>query len=153
MGSAIMHAPAEVREIFRVADYRVRLPGGESASIHIHKPLPVPLVALLPGPRAAWGFITAWNPGAASRSRQENRAAQRDLRDALLGIVDIQAIHPGVGSAPGWREPSLFVAGIACRDLDLLMLRFDQLAVVRGDGAGRAALRWHDEAARDHSGL
>lgn len=137
-----MPAPHPLEELFRHADYRVRLACGGYASIRVGEPLPAPLPGLLPADDAGWGFITAWNPRGESRDPMTNRMAQRDLRDALRREHAGVRLHAGVGTLGDWREPSLFVAGIGIQALDALMLRYDQLAVVHGYAGERAQLRW-----------
>lgn len=131
-----------LEDIFRQADYRVRLSRGGYASIRIGQPLPAALHCLLPEPGAGWGFITAWNPRGKPRERADNRIAQRELRDTLRREHPASRLRAGIGTLGPWREPSLFVAGIDAAALDALMLRHDQLAVVHGIGVRPAGLRW-----------
>lgn len=119
--------------------YRVRLRSGGAAVIRIGEPLPVALRPLA-GDRD-WGFLTAWNPGSKPQPPQINRAAQRRLLADLRADARL-TIHPGSGrGTDGWREPSLWVVGIAPQALERLGARYGQNAWLVGHGAGAAELR------------
>ena len=134
-----MPLPESIRRAWSATDYRVRLARGGHASIRCWQPLPPPLLDLLPRPNAPWGYVTAWNPGAVSLRRSDNRTRQRSLRDELK--ADRLAFFAGIGvGTDGWREASLFVPGITYARLDALASRFGQLSVVRGTGAQPAEL-------------
>ena len=125
---------------FQATDYRVRLAGGGVAGIRIGQPLPTPLRELV-GPHL-WGFITAWNPRSLPRSRQQNRHAQRQLREVLRPLPSVHLIRAAVGvGSDGWREHSLFVIGPDLGMLDELAHRFGQHAYVYGGGGDPAQLR------------
>lgn len=135
-----MARPESIRRAWIETDYRVRLPRGGYASIRCGQPLPAPLRAVLADADDPWGYITAWNPAGLRRAEAINRARQRQLRDALK--AGGFRCHAGVGvGTTGWREPSLFVPGIAFSTLDALARSFGQLGVVRGTGARPAELR------------
>lgn len=143
--------PDDLVEAYERTDYRVRLARGGYAAIRVGKPLPQALQAVLPEADAPWGFITAWNPDSRSRPRKANRAAQRQLLDALRKQASAASIRAGMGVAADvdadgrrWREPSLFVADVPFDLLDTLMLRFGQVAIIRGAGTSPAQLRWAD---------
>lgn len=126
---------------FREAEYRVRLPQGGCAVIRISQPLPGELHGCVKNDRTPWAFITAWNPLARRASRVLNRARQRELLAALreLGAAPRVGIGNGTGKQK-WREPSLFVTGLDFAALDALARRFEQAAIVRGVGGGKAEL-------------
>ncbi|GAP67241.1 hypothetical protein MBSD_n2558 [Mizugakiibacter sediminis] len=135
-----MPASEALRRAWLATQYRVRLPRGGYAAIRIGAPLPAALRPLLVAEDEPWGFITAWNPRAQARGRAANRAAQRALLQALRERGARLRAGTGVG-ADGWREPSLFALGIDFDALDALAARFEQAAIVRGRGGGRAELR------------
>jgi hypothetical protein len=129
----------ELLRAYRRSAYRVRLHSGGAAVIRIGEPLPVALRPLA-GNRD-WGFFTAWNPGSKPRPPVVNRAAQRRLLADLRADARL-AIHPGLGrGTDGWREPSLWIVGIAPQALERLGDRYGQNAWLFGHGAGAAELR------------
>jgi hypothetical protein len=128
-------------------EYRVRRVGGGWDVIRIGQQLPALLHAMLPAQDAPWAFITAWNPYSRLRPTDVNRAAQRKLMTHLRNLQPVPRMAAGVGVGPQcgdecWREPSLFVAGVALAEVDRLMREFGQHAVVAGCGDEPAALRW-----------
>jgi len=126
---------------YRRTDYRVRLPGGGKACLHVDQPLPVALHALVGA--SSWGFITAWHPTSRPTPREINRHAQRQLLAALRDAPSTRGILPAIGvGVEGWREPSLFAIGTNIDTLDCLAHEFGQLAFLAGDGPGIAVLRW-----------
>jgi hypothetical protein len=137
-----MPSPHPLKEVFQRTSYRVRLPRGGSAVIRVDEPLPEELWPLLPAGDASWGFITACNPLGQTRPHAINRRAMRALRDVLHERMPDAILCAGFGALGGWREPSLFVAGVEFDRLERLMQRFDQLAILRGKGHGRALLHW-----------
>ena len=125
---------------YRSTDYRVRLAGGGYASIRIGRPLPGSLAGCVKG--QPWAFITAWNPRSQPHPRFHNRQAERWLLRALRELPATRLIMAGVGvGADGWKEFSLFVAGLDARQLDALARRFGQYGYVYGHGDGAAQLR------------
>jgi hypothetical protein len=134
-----MPLPESIRRIWTETEYRVRLPYGGYVSIRCGQPLPVQLLAMLRHADEPWGYITAWNPAGVRLLLATNKTRQRRLRDELKG--DRHRFMGGVGVGPNnWREPSLFVPGMAYAQLDAMARRFGQLAVVRGTGAAPAEL-------------
>lgn len=131
-----------LQEVFLRTSYRVRLPRGGSAVIRVDEALPEALWPLLPGTDAPWGFITACNPRGRTRPPSINRRAMRALRDALRQQAPDAILRAGCGVLGGWRESSMFAAGVPFDVLEQLMMRFDQLAIVRGRGRGPARLHW-----------
>jgi hypothetical protein len=125
--------------VYRTADYRVRLTQGGWVSIHVDDALPTPLHTLI-GERS-WAFITAWNPGSQVQPRTQNHAAQQALLGALRQLPRTAYICPGVGVGEAWREASLFVVGPNLADIDELAQQFQQNAYVHGLGLGYARLR------------
>ena len=126
-------------DAFRTTDYLVCLDEAEWATIRIEQPLPEPLQKLV-GQRA-WGFITAWHPQAQVRAAADNRAAQRELLDALRACPDV-VIRPAIAIGDsGWHEPSLFAIGPEPAMLDALARRHRQAAYVHGAGSEPARLR------------
>jgi hypothetical protein len=120
--------------------YRVRLSSGGAATIRIGEPLPVALRPLAAD--RGWGFLTAWNPYSKPQSPAANRKAQRQLLADLRADRSL-AIHPGLGmGTDGWREPSLWIVGIAANALERLGDRYGQNAWLFGHGAGAAELRF-----------
>jgi hypothetical protein len=79
--------------------------------------------ALLRGRRAA--FVTAWNPMSRRMPRGWNDRMMDRLRQAARGRI----IAEGWGSARGWAERHLLVAGDP-RALAVLARRFRQAAIV-----------------------
>ncbi len=79
--------------------------------------------ALLDGRRAA--FVTAWNPMSRRMPRGWNERMLARMREAARGRL----IAEGWGSARGWTERHLLVAGDP-RALVVLARRFRQAAVV-----------------------
>ncbi|HET6907213.1 MAG TPA: DUF3293 domain-containing protein [Rhodanobacteraceae bacterium] len=137
-----MPIPPEKLQQFRDTEYRVRLPQGGCAVIRIGEFLPRALHGCVGDGRAPWGFITAWNPFAQRASRARNRERQRELLTALRELGATTRAGVGVGTRePVWREPGLFVTGLDFDTLDTLGRRFEQAAIVRGIGYGRAELR------------
>lgn len=125
---------------YRHTDYRVRLPRGGRASIHIDADLPVSLQALTH--LQPWAVITAWNPHSQAHSRADNRHAQHELLNALRTLPDTKAIHPACGvGVDGWHEFSLFVIGLQAPTLDTVANQYGQNAYVCGHGAAPAYLR------------
>lgn len=137
-----MPSPHPLQEVFLRTTYRVRLPRGGYAAIRVGEPLPDALLQLLPDAGASWGFITACNPYGQTRPRQSNRRAMRALRDAFRECAPAAVLRAGHGTLGTWREPSLFASGVSFEMLDVLMQRFEQLAIVHGNGAGPARLHW-----------
>lgn len=134
-----MRLTPDVLDAWRHTDYRVRLAAGGFASIRCGLAPSPALRALLRDADEPWGFLTAWNPGGVVCPRAANRRRQRRLRDELIRLGLRAYAGIGVG-ARGWREPSLFIAGIEPAALDALARRFGQLGVLRGRGAGPAEL-------------
>ncbi|MEI7037993.1 DUF3293 domain-containing protein [Fulvimonas yonginensis] len=119
--------------------YRVRLRCGGAATLRIGEPLPVALRPLA-GDRD-WGFLTAWNPRSRPLPPAVNRAAQRRLLADLRAGAGLE-LHPAVGvGTDGWREPSLWIVGIAPGTLERLAERYGQNAWLQGHGAGSAHLQ------------
>jgi hypothetical protein len=137
-----MPSPHPLQEVFLRSSYRVRLREGGSRAIRVGQPLPGALLSLLPDADATWGFITACNPLGQPRPRSSNRIAMRALRAALRERAPAASLCAGHGVLGKWREPSLFVIGAEFTVLEELMLRFNQLAIVHGRGAGPARLHW-----------
>jgi hypothetical protein len=125
--------------VYRAADYRVRLAQGGWVSIQVDAALPASLHPLI-GERS-WAFITAWNPGSQVQPRAQNHAAQQALLVALRGLPRTACIRPGLGVGDAWREASLFVVGPNLADIDDLAQQFQQNAYVHGLGNGYARLR------------
>ncbi|AND68191.1 hypothetical protein ATSB10_07370 [Dyella thiooxydans] len=126
---------------YRRTDYRVRLPGGGTTSLHVDTPVPATLHALVG--TSPWGFITAWHPGSRRAPRDTNRQAQRRLLAELLADPATRAILAAVGvGADGWREPSLFAIGTPHVVLERLAAAFGQRAFLAGSGQGLARLVW-----------
>ncbi|HET6632748.1 MAG TPA: DUF3293 domain-containing protein [Rhodanobacteraceae bacterium] len=131
----------ELRDTYLASDYRVRLPRGGYASIRIGQPLPAALRACLRYDDEAWAFVTAWNPRSRPQPRAANRRAQRGLLAALRAMTPPPRIRAAIGvGTDGWREPSLWLAGVELAALDILMRRHAQNAIVRGHAAGPAEL-------------
>lgn len=128
---------------YRDTDYRVRLPVGGTASLHIDEPLPAALHALVAD--RPWGFVTAWNPASIPTPTPVNRTAQRQLLAELRALPDTRDIRPALGAGRhGWREPSLFVVGVTPEAFDELCRRYGQLACLVGQGPGAVRLQWID---------
>ena len=129
----------ELLRAYRRSAYRVRLRSGGAATLCIGEPLPVALRPLA-GDRD-WGFFTAWNPRSKPQPRAVNRTAQRRLLADLRADAGL-TIHPAVGlGLDGWREPSLWIVGIAPDALERLGDRYGQNAWLQGHGAGTAHLQ------------
>lgn len=126
-------------EPYRRSAYRVRLSRGGAATLRIGEPLPAALRPLA-GDRD-WGFLTAWNPRSQPQPTAANRKAQRRLLADLRAMRGL-AIHPAAGvGTDGWREPSLWIVGIAPDALARLGERYDQHGWLQGRGSGPAELR------------
>lgn len=126
---------------YRRTDYRVRLPGGSTASLRVDAPVPAGLHALVG--TSPWGFITAWHPGSHRAPRDANRQAQRRLLAELLADPTTRTILAAVGvGADGWREPSLFAIGTPHAVLERLAAAFGQRAFLAGSGQDLARLIW-----------
>lgn len=116
----------------------MRLSRGGAAVIRVGKPLPPSLHALADD--REWGLFTAWNPGSQPQPTACNRAAQRCLLAELRATSEV-AIHAAVGvGTNGWREPSLWLAGIGRARLDELGDRYQQRAWLYGVDGGLAQL-------------
>lgn len=124
--------------------YRVRLVRGGSATIRIDEPLPAALAQALPAPGAPWAFVTAWNPHSQPQAVAINRARQRTLLAALRPWAAVLRAGVGIAGDGQWREPSVWVAGVAFAQIDRLLQPFAQHAIVRGIGAQPAQLHWLD---------
>jgi hypothetical protein len=135
-----MPLPESIHRAWTETEYRVRTPWGGYVVIRCGEPLPAPLLALLGRAGDPWGYITAWNPAGVSLPAADNRIRQRRLRDQLRDEGHRYFIGIGVGPND-WREPSLFVPGVAFEQLDSLGRAFGQLGIVRGTGTGIAELR------------
>lgn len=83
----------------------------------------------LPGRSKAIHVLTAWNPGSATRSLEENRTANAQLRDLLERHG--HRPEPGLGCSPDrrWCEESLVVTGMTRSAAAELADRFGQLAI------------------------
>ncbi|NUR23469.1 DUF3293 domain-containing protein [Frateuria sp.] len=129
----------ELRQSYLHATYRVRVCRRGAAILRIGEPLPRVLQPLA-GDRS-WGFLTAWNPRSQRQQPQVNRAAQLRLVAELRSDPALD-IHPALGSGSGgWREPSLWIVGIAAQALAQLGDRYGQNAWLSGHGAGVVELR------------
>ena len=129
----------ELLKAYRRSAYRVRLSSGGAAVIRIGEPLPVALRSFAED--RDWGFITAWNPRSKPQSPAANRKAQRRLLADLRADASLD-VHPALGMGTGgWREPSLWIVGIAPDTLERLGERYGQNAWLSGHGAGPAELR------------
>lgn len=126
-------------DAYRRTDYRVRLPQGGWASIHVDAPLPTLLRALVGS--GCWAFLTAWNPFSQPHPRAQNHAAQHALLAALRGLPATRVLRPAIGVGEDWREPSLFVVGPSLAETDALAQQFQQNAYVHGLADGPARLR------------
>ncbi len=126
---------------YRRTDYRVRLPGGGTASLQLDAPLPTELHALVGS--SPWGFITAWHPGSSPAPRTANHAAQRRLLAGLLAEPGTRRVLAAAGlGTEGWREASLFAIGTPLAALERLAGEFGQLAFLAGADTGPARLHW-----------
>lgn len=126
---------------YRRTDYRVRLPGGGTACLHVEEALPAVLHALVG--TSPWGFITAWHPNSRPAPRPANHAAQRLLLAELLAEPGTRRVLAAVGvGTGGWREPSLFAIGTSHTMLGHMAERFGQRAFLAGTGTGPARLCW-----------
>ena len=135
-----MPLPESIHRAWTETEYRVRTPWGGYVVIRCGEPLPAPLLALLGRAEDPWGYITAWNPAGVRLPAADNRVRQRRLRDLLRD--EGHRCFFGIGVGPNdWREPSLFVPGVAFERLDSLGRAFGQLGIVRGTGTGIAELR------------
>ena len=131
---------------YRASTYLVCLDTLRWSPIHIGKPLPAALQALV-GERS-WAFITAWNPRSIRRAVAENFAAQQQLLLALQASAGLSTLYPGVGiGSQGWYEPGFFVVGLAVEILDELGAAHAQNAYVQGCGPASAGLRLLQTAA------
>jgi hypothetical protein len=142
-----MPLAAELLDAYRSSAYRVRLPSGGVAEIRIGALVPEALLALLCDRAEPWGFVTAWNPGSRPAARLANRAAQRALLAQLRPVVRLVRSGVGIGR-DGWREPSLWVAGIPHETLHALARRFGQLALVCGGEVAALAVVGGDPGGR-----
>lgn len=125
--------------LYRSTHYDVRLNGGRRITLRVGSDCPdLPIES-----NERWGFITAWNPFSEPRPASDNRAAQRELFDALKRSSRV--LLPAVGRIPGepWREPALFAGGISLDELDRLARTFRQNAIVTGRGHGVGSLRFY----------
>jgi hypothetical protein len=129
-----------LQTVYRRTAYRVRLAAGGAATIRVGEPLPVALRPL--AENRDWGFLTAWNPRSRPQSAMANRRAQRRLLADLRADAGL-LIRPAAGlGTDGWREPSLWIVGIAWQALERLGDRYGQNAWLQGHGAGVAELRF-----------
>ncbi|GAB2570237.1 DUF3293 domain-containing protein [Dyella jejuensis] len=126
-------------DVYRAADYRVRLTRGGWACIRVDAALPSSLQEMIG--RHSWAFITAWNPHSQKQPRAQNHAAQHALLSALRGLLQTVDIRLGIGVGGHWRETSFFVIGPDLAAIDELAQQFRQNAYVHGLGNGYARLR------------
>lgn len=93
------------------------------------QPLTGPSSNTLPGRSAVIHVLTAWNPGSMTRSHDENRAANDELRGLLVrhGHKPLD----GIGCSPDrrWCEESLVVSGMTRSAAAELAERFGQHAI------------------------
>lgn len=126
---------------YRQTDYRVRLPVGGFAVIHVDRAAPAALREEIDG--HAWSVITAWNPMSRETPRDRNRLAQRKLLAELRALPGVTVVRAAIGvGRSSWREPSLFVVGLAPELLEPLCQRYRQRACVVGVGIEPARLHW-----------
>ena len=117
-------------DAFRTASY-----GTETIRFYLRPRISGP-ISLVPS-SSRWAILTAYNPGAAEHTAEQNAQWQQALRGALAGMQ----VQDGVNGEGEWAEPSLIVFGLSLRQALHLGRQFGQLAVVWGTGR-RAALVW-----------
>lgn len=117
-------------DAFRTARY-----GTETVRFYLRRQPGRP-TSLFP-PLSRWAILTAYNPGAAIHSAEQNAQWQQALRGAVAGMQ----VQDGMNGEGEWAEPSLIVFGLSLRQALHLGRQFGQLAVVWGTGR-RAALVW-----------
>jgi hypothetical protein len=128
-------------DAFQATHFLVCVDACEWADIRIDQVLPASVQALVA--ERGWGFITAWNPMSEVRAEAENLAAQRELFGALKQLPGA-SIHPAIGVASQWHEPSVFVIGADVVVLDTLARQHRQLGYVHGSSGSPARLRLLD---------
>ena len=90
-----------------------------------------------------WAIITAFNPGARRRLRDENENAQLSLTERLGELGLQHRIASNRADDVSWpTEPSLFVMSLARGQALQLCREFGQLACVCGGSEGVPELVW-----------
>jgi hypothetical protein len=133
------HERAALLAAYRSTRYHVDAPTGRATALL--EGLNARLDRALEAARVeTWAHITAYNPGFARPSLEENVAAQ----NALIAAVEAlgHAWWPGCGESVdgAWREPALCVLDIERSVAMALGRRFAQLAIVWGRRGATAEL-------------
>ena len=91
----------------------------------------------------AFAIVTAHNPSSEKLSDEENERRHKELQEVLLKRS--ATFGPSVGESPdgAWREEGVIVYDVALEEALELGKRFEQHAVLYGQGE-RVALAWCD---------
>ncbi|GJL81946.1 MAG: hypothetical protein DHS20C01_15800 [marine bacterium B5-7] len=132
----------DLHRVFMSTRYTVML-DGQTCDIRIGEKLPPALEDFLHRVgQSNWIYVTAWNPDSRQLSLDENRSAQARLRRSV-GYSELVLDGIGIGH-DGWKEESLFVAGVTLDQAATLGLEFEQLCVVVGETGNPAKLLYCD---------
>jgi hypothetical protein len=85
-----------------------------------------------------WAFVTAWNPGGKTLTREEN--LERQIK--LLLEIQQYILMEGYGAAldKSWSEDSFFVVGISEKAAIEVCNKYEQAALLFGEKGGEAQI-------------
>ena len=125
---------------YRATTYQLTV-GGQQVSVRVGEAAPELAAALATLGVSRWAFITAWNPYSELLSTPENSRLNAQLFQALLGRQYAPAIAiPDDNSWP--REPGFVLFDFALTELLSLAEKFQQNALVVGQGGDLPELLW-----------
>ena len=116
---------------YREAHYDVRDDAGELHTLRVGEPMPTALEKWL-GAATTCAYLTACNPHSQPLSPAQNARRMQQLL-VELDAASLRYLR-GDGHMPGesWREPSVLVAGLPLSELDALVRRHEQNAILIG---------------------
>jgi hypothetical protein len=130
--------------LYRASRYEAVLPDGGTLCLRVGERAPPSLFDWM-GETLLSAYLTACNPYSTALTAAQNARRMSGLLQELDagGIAYLR----GEGYLPGeaWREPSVLIKGLALADVDALVRRHDQNAILVVDADEIAILRVYRE--------